>query len=372
MLTSAVTFVVGLAGLLLGGSLVVGGASRLGIRIGLSPSVVGLTIVAAGTSAPELAVVFQSLSVDDAPLAVGSIIGSNIANVLLVLGLTATMGAIAVTNRIVRIDIPIMIAASVALLVLALDERLDRLDGALLLVSLLVFVGWTLRSATTGSASQVQAEGVAVMTDAGRARGHRHIGLEILSLVAGIGLLAVAARFVVSGAEEIATSLGVPELIVGLTIVALGTSAPEIVTTVLAAMRGERDLAVGNAVGSNIFNILLVLGAGGLVADDGLLVGADAVGLDVPILVAAAFACLPMVAWDNRLDRWEGAVFVAYYAAYLLFLIFDATGHRVADRFGFVMVVFVAPLTLITVVVVALHRRGRPITDRRLTEGAVK
>ncbi len=358
MLIFLATFLVGLVGLLLGGSLVVRGASRLGLRLGLTPSVVGLTIVAAGTSAPELAVVFQSLAVDDAPLAVGSIIGSNIANVLLVLGLTAMLGAITVTSRMVRIDIPIMIAASVGLLLLSLDERLDRLDGAVLLASLLTFVGWTLRSSMRAG---VEAAGADTQVDSGR-EGRRLEGsvlVDLGSVVAGVALLAVAAQFVVSGAEEIARALGVPELIVGLSIVALGTSAPEIATTVLAAIRGERDLAVGNAVGSNIFNILLVLGAGGLVAGEGLVVGPDAVGLDVPILVAAAFACLPMVLWDNRLDRWEGGVFVAYYVAYMLFLVFDATGHTVAERFGFVMVFFVIPLTLITVLVVALHRRRR-------------
>ena len=188
----------------------------------------------------------------------------------------------------------------------------------------------------------------------------------MVELVAGIAVLAVAARFVVSGAEEIARSLGVPELIVGLTIVALGTSAPEIVTTLVAAFQGRRDLAVGNAVGSNIFNILLVLGAAGMLAPSGIAVSDDALQLDLPILLAAAVACLPIVAWDHTLNRWEGAIFVAYYLAYLTFLVLDATGHRAKDPFALIMIGFVVPLTIITAAtVIHRQRRHRALATRR-------
>ena len=363
------TFLAGLVGLLIGGHFVVDGASRIGARFGLSSMVIGLTIVAAGTSAPELAVVSQSIIADDTELAVGSIIGSNIANVLLVLGLAATFGAIQVTNRVVRVDIPIMIGASVALLLMALDGALTRVEGVTLFAGLLGFVGWTLRAAPKAEAEVGDAgEG----DDAGGAASDADISPErpmyvsIVALIGGIGALAVAARFVVSGAEEIAINLGVPELIVGLTIVALGTSAPEIVTTVIAALQGRRDLAVGNAVGSNIFNILLVLGATSALAPDGIAIGTDAIELDLPILVAAAVACLPMVFWDNRLDRWEGGVFVAYYGAYLVFLVLDATGHRAANPFAFVLVAFVMPLTVITVAAVILgQRRAAAAADQK-------
>jgi cation:H+ antiporter len=175
------------------------------------------------------------------------------------------------------------------------------------------------------------------------------IARQLAILAFGIAALAVAARFVVRGAEEIAASLGVPELIIGLTILALGTSAPEIVTTLIAALQGRRELAIGNAVGSNIFNILLVLGATSTFAPDGIAIGGDAVTLDLPIMVAAAVACLPVIFWDHKLDRWEGGVFVAYYVAYLVFLTLDATGHRASDPFVFVLTVFVMPLTVLTV-----------------------
>ena len=386
MLIAVATFLAGLAGLLVGGHLVVDGASKIGARVGLPPMVIGLTIVAAGTSAPELAVVLQSVAADDTPLAVGSIIGSNIANVLLVLGLAAAFGTIHVANRVVRIDIPIMIAASFALLVLSLDGWLTRIDGLLLFGALVVFVGWTLRAASSpntapdarradghdGHGEPVGPEAVAAVNpgsgvspgaaaDPGRLQ---RLPATVVALVIGVGALAFAARFVVSGAEEIATRLGVPELIIGLTIVALGTSAPEIVTTVIAALTGRRDLAVGNAVGSNIFNILLVLGASSAIVSGGIDIGRDAVELDLPIMVAAAVACLPIVFWDNKLDRWEGAVFVAYYVAYVVFLVLDGTGHRASDPFALVMLGFVLPLTVLTVAVVIVRQRRAGDHDR--------
>lgn len=285
--------------------------------------VIGLTIVAAGTSAPELAVVSRAIAADDTELAVGSIIGSNIANILLVLGLAAASGAIRVTTRVVRVDIPIMISASVAFLVMSIDGVLSRFDGVLLFCGLVVFVVWTLRAAPKNFPSD--APSVKTPVESGREGSVEDVvyaeqGIvsprasmvrHVFILVAGVAVLAVAARFVVQGAEEIATSLGVPELIVGLTIVALGTSAPEIVTTLIAALQGRRELAIGNAVGSNIFNILLVLGASSTLAAEGISIGSDAIKLDLPIMVAAAVACLPVVFWDHKLDRWEGGVFVA-------------------------------------------------------------
>lgn len=361
---AVVSFLGGLIGLLIGGHFVVDGASKIGARFGLSPMVIGLTVVAAGTSAPELAVVFRAIAADDTELAIGSIIGSNIANVLLVLGLVATFGTIRVTNRVVRVDIPIMIGASVALLVLSLDNRLSRLDGILLFSALVAFVTWTLWATPKHTEEHLGEGGGGPGADLGirvkagpLAGGLKALGVEVVGLVVGIGALAVAARFVVSGAEEIAISLGVPELIVGLTIVALGTSAPEIVTTVIAALKGRRDLAVGNAVGSNIFNILLVLGASTTLAPRGIAISRDALELDLPILVAAAVACLPIVFWDNKLDRWEGAVFVGYYLAYLTFLVLDATGHRASDPFAFVLLAFVMPLTVLTLAVVVFRQR---------------
>lgn len=361
-MSALLIFLGGLIGLLIGGHFVVDSASKIGAKFRLTPMVIGLTIVAAGTSAPELAVVFQAVAADDTELAIGSIIGSNIANVLLVLGLVAALGTIHVTTRVVRFDIPIMIVASVAFLVLSLDGGLGRFDGVVLFGFLVGFVVWTLRSAPKAPVTRTESTGQL------RPDGHDvtdgSLFAVVTSLVAGVAILAVAARYVVQGAEEIAFSLGVPELIIGLTIVALGTSAPEIITTLLAALRGHRELAVGNAVGSNIFNILLVLGAGAALAPGGIAIGGDALELDLPIMVAAAVACLPIVFWDNKLDRWEGAVFVGYYIAYLVFLVLDATGHRASDPFALVLMVFVMPLTALTVAVFIVRQRSAKVASR--------
>ncbi len=343
--------VVGLGLLVLAGNLVVESSSRLGRRFGLSPTVVGLTIVAAGTSAPELAVTVEAVRRGDTDLAIGNVVGSNIANVLLVLGISAAIGAIVVASRVVRADIPIMIGSSLLLVMLVLDGELGRIDGVIMAVALVAFVIFTLRASTDSPTPS---------PDTASSAGPRHHpARSVAELIGGIVLLAVAARLVVGGAEEIAVSLGVPQLIVGLTIVALGTSAPEIVTSVVAARRGHRDIAVGNAVGSNIANILLVLGVAGVIARDPIPVSNQVLTLDLPIMVAVAVACLPMFAWNFRLDRWEGGLFMAYYAAYLTFLVLDGTGHPARNPFAVVMVGFVLPLTVVTVATIA-HRSREP------------
>ncbi|MEM7340100.1 MAG: calcium/sodium antiporter [Actinomycetota bacterium] len=342
MVVAGAFFLGGLVLLLVAGNLVVRGASALGVRFGLAPNVIGLTIVAAGTSAPELAVVNQAVSSGDAELAVGSVVGSNIANVLLVLGLAAVLGAITVAGRVVRIDIPVMLLTTAAFVAFAWNRSIARVEGIVLLTGLVAFTVWTIRAArTVESAEETPPLG---------------LGRSIVELVGGIALLALAAQLVVSGASDIAESLGVPNLVIGLTVVAIGTSAPEIVTTVVAAARGQRDLAVGNAVGSNIYNILLVLGLTASITPSGIDIADSAFRLDVPVMAAAAFACLPLVALDRRLDRWEGIVFVSYYAAYLTFLVLEATGNRAAEPFALIMLGFVMPITAITVGVVLLRQ----------------
>jgi cation:H+ antiporter len=343
----------GLALLLVAARRVVGASSDLGARLGLNPMVIGVTILAVGTSAPELAVVGQAVVADDTSLAVGSVIGSNIANVLLVLGLAAMLGGLAVGSRVVRFDVPVMLAASIALIVVARDGTLSRYDGLLFISALVAFVTWTVR------ATRRERTPVAWTPS----QPPQSLPRIVLTFVVGIVVIAGSARLVVDGAEGIAVSLSIPPLIVGLTIVALGTSAPEIVTTLVAARAGHHDLAVGNAVGSNIFNILLVLGAAGIAAPRGIPISDDALRLDLPVMAVAALACLPVLAWDHVLRRWEGTLFVAYYLAYVVFLVLDGTGHRAADPFALVVWTFVAPLTVVTIVTVALRRRRHAAVD---------
>ncbi len=372
---AVVTFALGVAGLLVAANLVVSGASELGLRLGLSPTVVGLTIVAAGTSAPELAVVGQAVANGDTELAVGSIIGSNIANVLLVLGVVASIGAVRVESRVVRIDVPVMIAASLLLVVVSLDNTIARLEAAALFLGIVAFTVWTIRStrsprirtvAPAGGGSGDGGPGDGSSDGAGgRSVPNRSIVLAG-KLVLGVVGLALAARLVVSGASSIASSLGVSELIIGLTVVAIGTSAPEIITTVVAAAKGQAELAVGNAVGSNIYNILFVLGAVGVSTPGGIAVSSAALALDLPVMIAAAVACVPVLVGDRVLNRWEGIVFLGYYVAYLAFLALDASDHDATDSFVLFVGWIAIPLTvitLLTVMVRQLRARAQPIGE---------
>lgn len=363
-------FLLGLSGLLVAGHLLVTGAITIGRRLGLTPTVIGLTIVAAGTSGPELAVFAEAVRVDDTELAVGSIVGSNIANVLLVLGLVAAAGAVRLAARVVRIDVPVMVGASLLLLLFAADGMIRPYEGSVLLAAVVGFVGFTVRSSRRSTSATVSSAGAAATEDSQGVIAPSSRKGSVIDTTRGLGFVAagvaglmLSANHVVRGAERIAADLGVPELIVGLTVVALGTSAPEIVTSLLAAVRGERELAVGNAIGSNIFNILLVIGLSGLFAGSGIAISPDVVAVDLPIMVAAAVACLPLLYWDHKLDRWEGFVFLAYYAAYTGFLVLTATEHGATETYVAAMLWFVLPLTVLTVATIV--HRGRSAAGRR-------
>lgn len=327
----------GLVLLLVGGEVIVRGASSLGRRLGLTPLVVGLTVVAFGTSAPELAVSILAIRRGSADLAVGNVVGSNIANILLVLGVAAMIGGLVVASRVVRADIPVMIAASLLFVLLGADGELNLIDGLILLAALVIIVTWTVRASRAETAGMEPDDLVLSLP------------MALSGVALGVAILVIAARMVVSGASDVAADLGVPDLVIGLTVVALGTSAPEVATTAVAVLRGERDLAVGNAVGSNIFNVLMVLGASAVIADDGVAVSSDALRVDVPIMIATAVACLPIMARGHDLRRWEGGVFLFFYAAYLTFLVLDATDNSFTSRFAVFTLGIAAPLTAITV-----------------------
>ena len=353
------TFVGGLAALLATAHLLVESAGRLGRRLGLRPMVIGLTIVAAGTSAPELAVVARAVAADDAELAIGSVIGSNIANLLLVLGLTACLGCVRVDRRAARLDIPVMVAASLLFALAALDGALGRVDGALMVTGMGAFMAWTIRSSRLPHPAPQQSPAEHRRTE--RSQSPR----EVVGLVVGIVGLAIAARYVVSGAEGVGRVLGAPELLVGLTVVALGTSAPELVTTLLAALRGERDLAVGNAVGSNIFNILLVLGATGLLSSAPVAVAEDALQLDLPVLVATAIGCWLMVAWTHELARWHGALLVGSYVCYVAYLVMEASGAVSSLHPAAVLGAILVPLSVLAIAGVSHQRRGVSVSETK-------
>ncbi len=348
---AVVSLVVGIAVLIGGAEFLVRGASRLAARTGISSIVIGLTVVAFGTSAPELAVSLQSAFQDNADLAVGNIVGSNIANVLLVLGLAAAVGGgLVVAQRIVRIDVPLMVAISVVVWLMALDGEINRFDGIILALVLTAYVVWTVRAARRPDPKS-EAEYDEALNPEQLAQSPVLVDLGLV--LGGLIGLVLGARLLVDGASDIAADLGVPDLVIGLTVVAVGTSMPEIATSILAAIRGERDLAVGNAVGSNLFNLMCVLGLSSVISPSAIAVSESARSVDIPIMTAVAVACLPVFFNGYTLKRWEGILFVAYYGAYTAYLVLGATESDSQGAFGDVMLWFVVPLTAITLGVIA-------------------
>lgn len=361
-ITTTVLFVVGLGLLILGAELLVRGASGLAAAVGISPLVVGLTVVAFGTSAPELAVSLQAAAADQTDLAIGNIVGSNIFNVLFILGLSALIAPLIVSEQLVRLDVPLLIVVTTVLLLLALDGSIGRVDGALLFVAIVAYTVFLVRQSRrehVAHAPPTDGDDDGAAEAAGRGRAGGMLGLVGFVLV-GLGLLVLGARWLVDGAVAIATALGLSELVIGLTIIAVGTSLPEVATSIVAALRGQRDIAVGNVVGSNISNTLLILGVSGLVAPDGLPVAPSIVRFDLPVSLAVAIACLPIFFTGYLIARWEGALFLGYYVAYTLYVLLDATEHDALPAFSWVMVAFVVPLTAITLAVLAARAaRGR-------------
>jgi cation:H+ antiporter len=351
-------FVGGLIALVAGAELLVRGASKLALSWGISPLVVGLTVVSFGTSAPELAVSVGAALEGTSDIAVGNVVGSNIFNVLFILGLSAVIVPLVVNAQIIRQEVPIMIGASLLLPVLALnDRRISPLDGALLtglLIAYTVFL--VLQSRRESKLTQDE-----YAEAAGRSsRWDSHWLVQVGLVAAGLALLVLGSNGLVTAATAFAKALGVSDLVIALTIVAAGTSMPEVATSVMAAVRGERDIAVGNVVGSSTFNILGCLGITSMVATGGLPVPAAALNFDIWVMLAVAVACLPIFITGHEIARWEGAVFLAYYAAYTVYLVLAAQSHAALPAFSNVMLSFALPITVVTLIVVTLRHRGPP------------
>ena len=339
-------FAAGLCLLVVGGELLVRGASRFAAAVGISPLVIGLTVVAFGTSSPEAAVALRS-SLDGQPdIALGNAVGSNICNVLLVLGLSATIAPLVVARQLIRLDVPLMIGVSVSLLVVSLDGRISFTDGALLFSALLVYMAWSIRESRRESNSD--------STRSAQASPLR-MGLYLGFVAFGMILLSMGANRLVESAVAIAREWHLSELAIGLTIVAVGTSLPELATSLVATFRGERDLAVGNVVGSNIFNVLFVLGLSAIVAPEGIEVSRAALGFDIPIMIAVAVACLPVFFTDHLIARWEGVLFLFYYGAYMGYLILASVQHEALHGFNLLMMYFVIPITTLTLGILAVR-----------------
>ena len=291
----------GLAGLLLGADLLVRGGAALASHLGVRPIVIGLTVVALGTSLPELAIGIDAVRQGSPGLAVGNIVGTTLVNILFILGLSALIRPIAFELRTLRFDLPAMTAASLALWLLALDGSLSRLDGTILCLAGAAYTAgivWTSRQ----ESEPVQAD-YASHSARTTSRGRRGLLLRVVTVFAGIGLVLLGAEFLVDGSTEVARSLEVSEALIGLTVIALGTSAPELVTTLTSTVRGDRDIAVGNLLGSSVYNIALILGIAVLAAPAELQVPQEVVAADLLILAVVGLITVPVLLSGHRISR---------------------------------------------------------------------
>ncbi len=347
----------GFVGLIAGGELLVRGATRLALAAKISPLVVGLTVVAFGTSAPELAVSVQSCFAGQTELAIGNAVGSNLANILLILGLSAIVTPLAVHAQLFKLDVPVMIAAAIALYAVGYDRAISRLDGVWFCVALVGYFAWTLRAGRRES-KLLAAELDELETVQ---PGAMFLVASAVLLVSGIALLVYASGILVEGCTELARLAGVSELVIGLTVVAIGTSLPELATSIMAAVRGKRDLAVGNVVGSNIINIFGVLGISAIVSPNGIPLSAPSMAFDIPLMIAVSLVCLPIFSSGMAIHRWEGAAMLTIYVCYLAFCGWSATNLNGSSPSPWMLAAFVAPLLIVTVV--SLTARQRPVAD---------
>jgi cation:H+ antiporter len=292
----------GMALLYAGGELLVGGASRLALRANVSPLTVGLTVVAFGTSAPELVVSLNAVAAGMNDIAVGNVVGSNICNVLLVLGATALVRPIAIHVKLLRLDVPLLVACSLLLPLLLVDDRLSRPEAVAMLVMLAAYVGFNLWEARR---ERPDLEAAGLIED-GSSSG--------ASAWAGDAALVAGSDCFVDGAVGIAGSLGISQAVIGLTVVAVGTSLPELATSILAALRGRSDLAIGNVVGSNVFNILCILGTAGTVHP---LTRGGVGWTDLGVMAGSAVLLVPLILSGMVLGRGEGLLGLVAYFVYV-------------------------------------------------------
>jgi cation:H+ antiporter len=349
-----IELIAGLVLLVIGAEGLVRGAVRLAAMLGTPPLIIGLTIVAYGTSAPEMFVSLQSSLSGNADIALGNVVGSNIFNVLFVLGLSALVTPLIVAQQLIRLDVPIMIGVSFLLQLLALDGVLNRAEGVFLFmggIGYTLFLIWYSRKESNTAVQEEYAQEYSFQSSRPGLQWLVNLGF----IAGGLLLLALGSDWLISSSTALAESFGVSQLIIGLTIVAAGTSLPELATSVIASFRGERDIAVGNVVGSNIFNILAVLGVAAMASPTGIQVASSALRFDIPVMIAVAIICFPIFFTGNVICRWEAVLFLVYYGAYTGYLILAAAQHNALPMFSNVLGQFVIPITAATLAFVWWH-----------------
>lgn len=314
----------GLVALVGGAELIVRGGIRVAARLGVRPIVIGLTVVALGTSTPELAVGIDAGMRGNGTLAVANIAGTNVVNILLILGCSALLRPLALHMQTLRFDLPVMALVALAFMTMARDGRLTRFEGAILVAAAFLYTAAIARLALREGPAE-RREFAREYPPVGRGWPASAAVLSAAALVAGVAAVVVGSDWLVDGAVALARSLRVSDEIIGLTIVAVGTSAPELVTTVIGTVRGDRDIAIGNLLGSSVYNILAILGVTCLLPAGGLSIGDELIAIDIPVMTLVTLACVPVFLSGRQVSRAEGALFVGGYVAYLLYLILVRT-----------------------------------------------
>ncbi|WP_422630745.1 calcium/sodium antiporter [Pseudomonas mucidolens] len=318
--------------LIVGAEVLVRAAVRLAASLKVRPLIIGLSIVAFGSSAPQIAVSLQATLAGSTDIAVGSVIGSSIFNILVILGLSALIIPLRVSRQLVRLDIPVMIFAGLLVFTLASNKELTPVDGLILLLALIAYLGLLLYQTRHSRRPRtrdtlVQAPWLS----------------SLLWMIGGLGLLMLAGHLVLGAAVEVASELGLSERVIGLTVVAVSTSLPCLATSLIAALRGEREIAVGNVIGSNLFNLLGVLGFTALVAPSALSVSPNALAFDLPVLLGVILLCLPVFYTGYRITRAEGLLLLGLYLAYGLHVMSFTTGMPLANQLEKLMLYYVLP-----------------------------
>lgn len=307
-----ILIIIGLIGLYYGAEWLVKGSARLASSFGISPLVIGLTVVAFGTSTPELLVSVTAAIRDSGDISIGNVVGSNVANIGLILGLTALLFPITIGSRVVRRELPLMIGISLITFLIVLDGQLGRWDGLLLFAGLIVFnvVSYSLTEEDDAALGEEFEE----FEDLGQLTSQDHRLLELGRALAGVIILVVGARLMVDGATGAAEILGISQVAIGVTLVAFSTSLPELATSLVAAFHDESDISVGNIIGSNIYNLLAVLGITALARP--LSIRADILHFDFPVMLAFSIVLWPFVL-NNRLGRWKAGLLLAGYIGFI-------------------------------------------------------
>ena len=327
MLIQSILFTAGITGVYFGAEWLVKGSSKLSRDLGIKPIVIGLTVVAFGTSSPELAVSLTASIKGSNDIAIGNIIGSNIANIGLILGISAIVLPLQVEKIIMKRELPLMIAISAALYIMAIDKKIGLIDGVILFTGIIIFVSYqvynTLNSKRKSGNSTGNADGKTCITenaDKQSPAGRKHLLYNILYIVIGLTCLLIGSHILVKSAIFIAGRLGVSEMLIGLTVVAFGTSVPEMATSVVSVLRKEADICVGNVIGSNIFNILMVIGSVALVRP--LNVARETLFFEFPVMLLFSVALIPMIRGNLRVNRLEGCLLTAGYFVFIFLLFY--------------------------------------------------